>query len=456
VKAYYNEWLLLPRERFNIPSLQNALTFPLKSRDRITGFITAYKLDDDYIYVPREFYSEDYLSKLNIELEYQLPDKYKTVNFTDNVLLDALDPKSTVQKQSFQAMKDNLHGILSLGCGKGKTVLALKYAAFLKRPTLVIVDTTTLLQQWAEQAQQFLGLKEKQIGIIQGPPATWTAKKPLVIATVQSLARYAKEVPRDIREHYGLVVWDEAHHLSAPHYNKTAALFPGIRLGLSATPERLDGLEDLYFIHIGKVFFRDYSQALVPKVVFHEVNLGVDWNSQQVLDKILDRTGELSWTKLWGFLGSNQGFLDEAVDLVLTNVKRGRKILVLSNRLNTIKSMNEALNVAQAGVSDAIIGKTEQGERLNVLRNSPVTVASTKLAREAIDEPSLDTLIILEPFKDPYTLRQAVGRILRTCSTKKAPEVHIMKARFGPCLGMAAAMAKNFKAWPSKPKVIQQ
>ena len=455
MKAYYNEWLMLPKQRFNVPSIENALTFPLKSRDRITGYVHAYKVDKDYIWVPREFYNEEYLKKLSINLEYQLPDSYKVVNFRDHILLDALEPKKNTQAKAFQALMNSAGGVLSLACGKGKTVLALKYAAFLRRPVLVIVETTTLVEQWTEQAEKFLGLSVNKgdIGFMQGHPDTWSPKQNFVIGTIQSLARHADSITDAMRRRFGLIVWDECHHLSAPHYNKTAAIFPGLRLGLSATPERIDGLEDLYFHHIGPVIYRDYAQDLVPAVEFRQVDLGVDWNADAVQDEILDRTGELSWTKLWGFIGENKTFQKEAVDLILANAKRGRKILVLSSRIKTVKVVNEALNKATAGLSDVVMGSTPQADRLQVLRNKQVTVASTKLAREAIDEPTLDTLVILEPFKDPYTLRQAVGRILRTCSTKKAPKVFVLAAKQGPGRGMMFAMRKNFVQWPKRPKV---
>lgn len=797
-KAYYSRWLKLPADRFNLPSLMNALTYPLKARDRITGYLHAYKQEAGFFLVPREFYDKKFLSRLNIDLELDLPKSYPKVNFKDAILLDAKDSKSSIQTKAFSAMKSATHGVLSLSCGRGKTVIALKYAALLSRPTLVIVETTGLVSQWAGEASKFLGLPDSQIGFIQGHPDKWTATRPFVIATIQSLSKYAEEVPKKIRNRFGLILWDECvegsalietdegavtmqevasgkgskalsydkdggwayrsitrrwnsgerrtliittvsglalrvtpehlvreeegwkradelrvgmrilspvrvgaesryqpsanpespgptyagmgegsqsypsprensasstepcwgtarfptptresrhpdspsttarsrksgyssrqagyrrcgcgsqrdqmagtvrrtaegtlsaihswlrstteyvrtaikrlhengwtasalrgspggtwtmdpppkaayasipkdtaplkstssasgwetsttrpplittkvtsccstpsragcsltgpgssraprwstsfetilgvypsltvdvydievtgahnfvangllvhncHHLSAPHYNRTAALFPGLRIGLSATPERLDGLESLYLAHMGDIFYLDHSQDLVPEVEFHEVDLGVDWTSDSVLNEILDRTGELSWTRLWGYLGSHQKFLDEAVDLIKTEANRGRKILVLSNRLNTVSRIHYALEASKGGMSGLINSKTKQDERLNILRNKQVAVSISRIAREGLDEPSLDTLVMIEPTSDPNMLRQACGRILRTCSTKKQPRVHIMIARTDPCIRMMYIMRKNFRNWPRVPKM---
>lgn len=452
-KAYYSNWLKLPEGRFNIPSLLNALTFPLKARDRIVGYLHAYKREPGFFLAPREFYSREFLARLNIDLEYDLPKSYPRVSFKDNVLLDALDPRSTTQAKAFAAIRSGSHGVLSLSCGKGKTVIALKYAAALQRPVLVIVETTGLVSQWAEQASRFLGIPDSHIGNIQRHPSKWSATKPFVIATIQSLAKYAEDVPKQICERFGLVIFDECHHMSAPHYNRTAALFPGLRLGLSATPERLDGLETLYLAHMGDILYRDYSQPLTPEVEFHQIDLGVDWSSNLVLDQILDRTGELSWTRLWGFLGSNQKYLNETVDLILSEARKGRKILVLSNRLNTVGDIHDALNAHQNGLSGLITSRTKQDSRRAMLQNSQVTVSIARIAREGLDEPSLDTLVMVEPTSDPNMLRQACGRILRTCSTKKQPRVHVMIANSDPCIRMMYSMRKNFNRWPTPPKM---
>jgi superfamily II DNA or RNA helicase len=453
-KAYYSNWLMLPKDRFNIPTLMNALTFPLRSRDRVVGEVKAYKEEGPYFYVPREFYNQSFLKRLNIDMEYQLPASYPRVKFKDGILLDAKNPNSNTQKKAFAAIQNKGHGVLSLACGLGKTVIALKYAALLQRPVLVIVETTALVTQWAEEAHDKLSLPQSQIGYMQGPVDTWTPEKPFVIATIQSLARHAADLPDSVCNRFGLVTWDECHHLSAPWYNKTAAAFPGLRLGLSATPERLDGLEGLYLSHIGGILYRDYAQDLVPEVEFHQLDLGVDWSRDSVLDEILDRTGELSWTRLWGFLGNNQKFVDATVDLVLDSVKKGRKVLVLSSRTNTVKRVNDALNASQGGLSDVITSKTKQDKRLEILRNKQVSVGITRIAREGLDEPALDTLVMLEPSSDPYTLRQTVGRILRTCDNKKTPRVHVMVAEgCDPCRRMMYAMRKNFKQWPVPPKV---
>ena len=113
-KAYYSTWLRLPEDRFNLPSLMNALTYPLKSRDRITGYLHAYKQEPGFFLVPREFYDKEFLDRLNLELEYDLPKAYPRVKFQDNVLLDAKNPKSNTQAKAFAAIKNGTHGVLSL------------------------------------------------------------------------------------------------------------------------------------------------------------------------------------------------------------------------------------------------------------------------------------------------------------------------------------------------------
>jgi superfamily II DNA or RNA helicase len=96
-----------------------------------------------------------------------------------------------------------------------------------------VVPTIDLLQQWREALSAALSWSLDDIGLFGGGTKEI---KPITIMTYDSAALY----PRELR-HFGLLVFDECHHLPAPTYRFIAeCAFTPLRLGLSATPERSD------------------------------------------------------------------------------------------------------------------------------------------------------------------------------------------------------------------------
>src|SRR5207247_9643513 len=99
--------------------------------------------------------------------------------------------------------------------------------------TLAVVPTIDLLQQWRAALASALSLNTDDIGIFGGGERKL---KPITIITYDSAALYPRELSR-----FGLLIFDECHHLPAPTYRLIAeSAFTPLRLGLSATPERSD------------------------------------------------------------------------------------------------------------------------------------------------------------------------------------------------------------------------
>ena len=124
-------------------------------------------------------------------------------------------------------------GVVVLPTGAGKTFVAALAIHAMKLWTLAVVPTIDLLQQWRVALNSALSLRADDIGIFGGGEKDL---KPITIITYDSAALY----PRELR-HFGLLIFDECHHLPAPTYRLIAeSAFTPFRLGLSATPERSD------------------------------------------------------------------------------------------------------------------------------------------------------------------------------------------------------------------------
>src|SRR5205823_9919621 len=124
-------------------------------------------------------------------------------------------------------------GVVVLPTGAGKTFVAAMAIAKTGLWTLAVVPTLDLLQQWRAALSSTLSLSPDDIGIFGGGNKEL---QPITIITYDSAALY----PRELRR-FGLLIFDECHHLPAPTYRLIAeSAFSPLRLGLSATPERSD------------------------------------------------------------------------------------------------------------------------------------------------------------------------------------------------------------------------
>ena len=130
-------------------------------------------------------------------------------------------------------LADGSAGVVVLPTGAGKTFVAAMAIAETGLWTLAVVPTIDLLQQWRVALTSALSLPADAIGVFGGGEKDL---KPITIITYDSAVLY----PRELR-HFGLLIFDECHHLPAPTYRMIAeCAFTPLRLGLSATPERSD------------------------------------------------------------------------------------------------------------------------------------------------------------------------------------------------------------------------
>jgi superfamily II DNA or RNA helicase len=169
---------------------------------------------------------------------------YEPTTFT---LKDARTPHPHQAEAVETWWKDGGRGVVVLPTGTGKTFLALMAIARGGRPTLVVTPTIDLLHQWyAELGRAFDG----PAGALGGGDYDL---RPLTAATYESAHRYVERWGN----RYGLVVFDECHHLPGSTYQLSAmgSIAP-FRLGLTATPERADGMDILLDSLIGPVVYR--------------------------------------------------------------------------------------------------------------------------------------------------------------------------------------------------------
>ena len=437
-KAYIDRLLWLPKWGIRQQAITDTLEFwDVEDRDPVR--VRLWEDSPHHIGVPREFLKvSDYQS-------YPFPFVDLTPrSFPKSGLSTKIELRNQKQAEAYAAMQANPNGILNLGCGKGKTVLALKRLVELGCPGLVVVHNSYLFTQWRERIEEHVILpKGEKIGVIQGKELDW--ERPIVIAMIHTLALRAKEkkLPPGFDRHFGVGIYDEVHHLAAKLFSQTAATVMGYRLGLTATPRRLDGLEYIYHYQLGPVFYTDTEQDLIPRTYFQLTPTQMDLGKGN--SEVRDVTGELSVSMMRSALGKDDVANEFRWRCIMEAVKEGRKILAVSHSKAQLKALHE-----KTPGSAIIIEETPQEERSALLKRSQVTYAIARLGVEGLDDPQLDTLFFLTPFSSENDLEQAKGRIgARDPQLKKGHPVMIVfdDVHIPPFHAMCKKLKSKLRSW---------
>jgi superfamily II DNA or RNA helicase len=342
--GYVDTLLWVPKQFINVQGTKNALTYQFFDRQNVT-ILTLYRETEHHLLLPREFWRPEEYAFPVVDCR---PPRYTRVDIRSRVKLDhrsengQLIPNGkTVQQEAMNALLSSRGGVLQLSCGGGKTVVALDFAARRQVPLLIILDTTELIRQWREEIAEHLDVPGG-IGLIQGDVFDW--KKPIVIATYHSLAAKAHLLSEEVRRWFGTIIWDEAHHIAAPTFSRTADLFYGLRLGLTATPDRDDGYHVIYNFHLGPVVYKNLLQDLKPRLYFVWTGMGLDATDPRVQLATKDKNGELHIGKIASFLGGWPKRIDFVLDQIRAAVANDRKVLVLSKSVDALVNLLAAWN----------------------------------------------------------------------------------------------------------------
>lgn len=348
------------------------------------------------------------------------------------------------QKMAIQAWEDHgYRGVVCLPTGAGKTILAVMAISRVSRPTLIVVPTIDLLQQWQEILESFLG---REIGALGGGQKQILE---VTVTTYDSASTYIES----LGSRFGFLVFDECHHLPANHYQSIAkgSLAP-FRLGLSATPERSDGRESVLFDLLGGLVYRGQIKEMVDKVLspYDVVNIEVPLSDeefaqytearQRYVGFLRSNSINMSSSHGWGQflrLSSFRPGGQEALKAYRLQKKLAQgshnKVLQLweilmdhqEDRVLVFTNDNElAYRIGRELVLPVLTHQTKLSERkelLSCFRDGRINVLVTsKVLNEGVDVPEASVAIVVSGSSAVREHVQRLGRILRHRPGKRA------------------------------------
>ena len=299
--------------------------------------------------------------------------------------------------------------------GSGKTVIACALIAKRKTSTLILVNRQTLLDQWLQRLQTFLGLSPKEIGQMRGARKKLTNR--IDIAMIQTLSNL--ESPGAFFRSYGAVIIDECHHV--PAVTLEALLKQcGCRFitGLTATPQRKDRLEQLLFQQCGPI--RHFLENAQEDKLRKEVRIRTTrFTASDAEGKALPL--HLVWQKLVEDSERNMLLVSD----IAHAIRSKRIALVLSDRKDHLTLLRERVSRGFENESSCLTvleGSLSARQRTAAIEEFLAAIkegcpaclfATSSLLGEGFDLPILDTLFLAMPISFKGRLIQYAGRLHR-------------------------------------------
>lgn len=399
------------------------------------------ELRDGRVAIPRgcKAQLEQLIQEAHVTAHYS--DERSTGNPIEMAFKGTLHPEQQIAADQMLEYED---GIMSAPTGFGKTVIGAYLIAAVGLPALVIVPKTALIAQWKSQLERFLDITDTREPV-RTPKGRISKKQPPLIgqigggktavsglidvASFQSLSgkdsQTGEPIVKNLVRNYGLIICDECHHAAAPQLELVLKSAPAKYIyGLSATPERSDGLTRALSMLCGPLRYviDPKTQAIqqgIQRIVrprFTGIRLpayepGASFN--QILDLLCAHAAR------------NKLIVDDALEAASS----GRHPLVLSKRKKHAEELCRLLR--DRGHEPILLtGEIDAKERKAILSKLPgfehecrIIVATESLLSEGFDLAYLDNLFIATPIAWDGSVTQQAGRLHRNYDGKQRVEI---------------------------------
>ncbi|WP_267202258.1 TOTE conflict system archaeo-eukaryotic primase domain-containing protein [Limosilactobacillus kribbianus] len=379
----------------------------------IPSVLTAGRLDRSNLYLPRGV-----LGELEKHCRCHFDERFTSAKPLHVTFSGKLRPE---QEQAVESVESHQLGMISAHTGFGKTVVGCALVARRHARTLIVVPTASIAKQWQQSAQQFLTIKDepfeertktgrkvrkKKVELISG-----TRNRPsylVDVVNIRKLTRMRETERGRFYQNYSQIIVDECHHISATTFEQVLVQ-ANVRyiVGLTATPERNDGLEKFMHYRCGAIRYQSRAEDnyLIQRYLYVRYT-GFGENAKSI------QRG--NYAQLLNELSENRERNNLIVNDLRQALQEGRHILLLSERIKHLRILRDLL-APYLSNSQLCLITGGKGTNLTIgNEEQPYVILSTnKYVGEGFDLPSLDTLFLTLPFSWKGNTKQYLGRLER-------------------------------------------
>jgi superfamily II DNA or RNA helicase len=382
---------------------------------RIPRFIRCYEEDASHIHLPRGTVEELKEIVAEASSELSLTDKRPVPEKLSLEFLGSLMPE---QMNAVRAVLSDDMGVLIAPPGAGKTVMGCYAIAERNVPTLILAHRKPILDQWRTRLTELLGLSPRHVGQVGGGRNRQTGV--IDLGMMQSLKRF--DDLEAFFSKYSFIIVDECHHLPAFTFEACVKRAPVCYiLGLTATPYRRDGLQEIITLQCGSIrhtmapIENSFSRTLFVRKTPFTFSYDEDPPIQEIFRCLVrdDARNELIRTD------------------VCQALTQGRRCLILSHWKEHCELLADGLREHGKTplVLSGTLGKKTRSAMLSSLQDTPsdrelLIIATGQYLGEGFDCPQVDTLFLAFPLSFKGKLVQYVGRALRSHEDKSSVRVY--------------------------------
>ena len=386
-----------------------------------------------YIQIPRGLQDELWENIKQADIDYEMEDERQQGRKIN------VDFKGELRPEQDKALKELIrydNGILHAATAFGKTVVSSAIIAQKKINTLIILESSALIEQWKEALEKFLNINEglptyetktgrvrkrkSLIGTLQGAHDSMTGI--IDIAMAGSLCKKGKY--HKMMNEYGLVLIDECHHSASETIaNVLKEVKAKYVYGVTATPKRGDGLEKINYMLIGPI---RYSYTAKEKAKEQGIQHLVYPRFTRTVPPRGVITDKMHPNEAYEIIHNNDVRDEQIIEDVKNCVAAGRTPVVLSRYKDHSEKFYERLKNYADHVF-LMTGNNSKKEHRKILEQmhqvdkneSLILIATGSLVGEGFDFPRLDTLFMATPVSFRGVVEQYAGRLNRDYAGKE-------------------------------------
>ena len=326
-------------------------------------------------------------------------------------------------KNIYEAGEDK--ALLISATGTGKTYASAFVARELEfKRVLFLVHRNQIAKQALKSYRKVFDGKVS-MGMVTGKYQNYDAD--FVFATVQTMSK--EEILKKYKkDHWDLIIIDEAHHSSADSYKKIMDYFtPNLWLGMTATPDKRD--DNLEGRNIYEIFNHQIAYEIRLQNAMEE-DLLCPFHYFGITDlEVIADAGKSSEEKVENFryLTSDERVLNVMKQAEFFGHSGERvKGLIFCSRIDEARELSSKFNekgwrtlVLSGGDSEAV--RSAAIERLagDEAEDALDYIISVDIFSEGVDIPEINQVIMLRPTESPIIFIQQLGRGLRKAEDKE-------------------------------------